>query len=256
VSRIAPLKRAVKSTIVAISQWRIPTVAPIVVRTLPHDPETFTQGLAYDGGFLYESSGSHDKSNLVCRRVADWSIQARVSIPNDFAEGIAICQDRLYQINWKSQQARIYSLRDLKLIGKCHYHGQGWGLCRCGEGMLMSNGTGFLTYRDADFQAIRTMRVTQNRLPTRHLNDLEYAQDSIYANVLFRSELLEISPLDGRVTRVVDCTALKAAANPKEVEHVFNGICYRPDKDTYFVTGKCWPLMFEVRIPRRGEPRE
>jgi glutamine cyclotransferase len=240
---------------VAISHWRIPTVEPIVVRTFPHDPEKFTQGLAYEAGFLYESSGSHANSSLVCRRVADWSVQSQVSILDDFAEGIAIYQDRLYQINWKSQTAHIYTLRDLKLVGKCHYRGEGWGLCRCDDGMLMSNGTGTFTFRNADFQEVRTLRVTQNRLPTRKLNDLEFAHGSIYANVLFRSELLEISPTDGRVERLIDCKALKAAANPSDVEYAFNGICYRPDADTFFVTGKCWPVMFEIRIPRRGAPR-
>lgn len=255
-SPIAPLKRAVKSTLGAISRWRIPSVKPVIVRTLPHDPTMSTQGLAYDQGFLYESSGWHSNSSLVCHRVADWSIHSSVSIPNDFAEGIAICQGRLYQISWKSYTARIYSVPDLKLIGEHKYSGEGWGLCRFHDGMLMSDGTGTLTFRDTDFQAVRTLRVTQNRLPVRRLNDLEYAQGSIYVNMLFRRYLLEISEIDGRVERVIDCSALHAAAGPTDVEHTFNGVCYLPEQDTFFVTGKCWPLMFEIRIPPRDTLRD
>lgn len=228
---------------------------PIVVRTLLHDPTLFTQGLAYDRGFLYESSGSYANSSLICRRVADWSVYSRVSIPNDFAEGIAICQDRLYQINWKSQTARIFRVPDLKQVGECRYRGEGWGLCRYGDGMLMSNGTGTLTFRDAHFQEVRTLRVTQNRLPTRRLNDLEVVQESIYANVFFRSSLLKISAIHGRVAGVIDCSSLHAAAAPNDIEHAFNGICYLPEEDTFFVTGKCWPLMFEIRIPPHDAPR-
>lgn len=251
-SAIAPLKRAVKSTIGAISHWGIPSVEPIVVRILPHDPAMFTQGLACEQGFLYESNGSHASSSLVCRRISDWSVQAEAAVPGDFAEGIAIYQNRLYLLGWRSNTARVYSLPGLQKVGTYQYHGEGWGLCCCDGGLWMSDGTGTLTLRDAEFRAVRTLRVTQNRLPTRRLNDLEFVDNRLYANVLFRSELLEISATDGRVERVIDCAALHALAKTSDVEHTLNGVCYRREEGTFFVTGKCWPIMFEIRIPRHN----
>lgn len=251
-SAIAPLKHVVKSTYSAVSRWRVPCVTPTIARSVPHDSQAFTQGLAYHDGLLYESCGCPPVSSLTCRSVADWEVRKRVLIPHDFAEGIAICDDRLYQLSWKLQTARVYRLPDLKQVDEVHYEGEGWGLCSANGGLLMSNGTGTLTYRDAQFRPGRSMRVTLNRLPTRRLNDLECVADAIYANVLFRSEILEISAIDGRVVRIIDCSALTAAANPANTEHVLNGICYNPDNDTFFVAGKCWNLMFEVQIPPRA----
>jgi len=251
-SAILPFSRAVKSTLNKISHWRVPTVEPKVVRTLPHDRTAFTQGLAYHNGLLYESCGSPSVSSLSCRNVADCSLQEHISIPNEFAEGIAIYDGLLYQLTWKSQAVRVFRLSDLQYVNEFRYQGEGWGLCRGKDGLVMSNGTGILAFRDMRFRIHHTLRVSLNRLPIRRLNDLEMVGDWIYANVFFSSEILEISATSGRVARIIDCSALKAAVNPTDAEHVLNGICYNPDEDTFFVTGKCWSQIFEVQIPSRG----
>ena len=253
---IAPLKQAVKSTISAVSRWGVPCIEPMIVRTLPHDRMAFTQGLAYLNGVLYESSGDRRRSFLRCMNASDGQIMKTVAIPDDFAEGIAIHQNQLYQLTWKSEKARVFRLPDLELVDELPYRGQGWGLASDHAGMVMSDGTGRLTFRDAAFRPYRTLRVTQNHVPTRRLNDLECVESSIYANVLFRSEVLEISAISGRVTRIIDCSALKEAVNPTNVEHVLNGICHNSDSDTFFITGKRWNLMFEVRIPPLDGPRD
>src|SRR3989304_6688459 len=115
-SAIAPLKQAVKSTLSAVSRWRVPCIEPTIVRTLPHDRSAFTQGLAYHRGLLYESCGRPPVSSLTCRRVADWTVQHRILIPEDFAEGIAVCDGRLYELGWKAETARAFRLPDLQTV--------------------------------------------------------------------------------------------------------------------------------------------
>jgi glutamine cyclotransferase len=248
-SAIVTMKRAVKSTIRAISRWRIPRAEPIIVRTLPHDRTSFTQGLAHANGTLYESSGDHQRSKLCSIDLGMGHVQKTVSIPNDFAEGIAIYDNRLYQLSWKSERALVFRLPDLELIDELRYDGEGWGLANGPAGMVMSNGTGTLRFVDSAFRTTGELRVTLNRLPTRRLNDLEWVGDAIYANVLWSNEILEISARHGRVKRIIDCSALVAKAATDEVEHTLNGIAYNSDRRTFFVTGKCWPLTFEVQFP-------
>ena len=253
-SAIVPLKRAVKSTLAAISHWRVPRVEPVIVRTIPHDRSAFTQGLAYAHGLLYESCGSRRDSCIRCLNSFDGEVRKTVSIANDFGEGIAIHGELLYHLSWKSEKARVFRLPDLELVDELRYQGEGWGLCSGHDGIAMSNGTGTLKFFDLRFHLTRKMRVTLNRLPTRRLNDLEWVRDSIYANVLFSNEILEISAAHGYVTRIIDCSALTAAAGPSDVEHVLNGIAYNPDRNTFFVTGKCWGIMFEVGVPSNRAP--
>ena len=255
-SVIKPIKRAVKLTVRTISRWGVPRVQPLTVRTLSHDRASFTQGLAYVNGTLYESSGDHHQSMLRSVDPTNGRVCDVVSIPNDFAEGIAIFEDRLYQLSWKSERARVFRLPDLELIDELRYDGEGWGLASGPAGMVMSNGTGTLRFVDGDLRTTQQLRVTLNRLPTRRLNDLEWVAGSIYANVLMQSDILEISARNGQVSRILDCASLQAQAAPCDVEHTLNGIAYNPDRDTFFVTGKCWPYMFEVCFPRDGDPTQ
>jgi glutaminyl-peptide cyclotransferase len=241
-----PVKQAIKSTLAAVTHWRVPRVKPRIVRTLQHDPEAFTQGLAYLNGNLYEASGKRPHSSLRCLDASSGQIDRTIIIPNDFAEGIAIQGNLLYQLSWKSERARVYSVPNLEVVGERRYRGEGWGLCSGPMGLAMSNGTGVLQFLDADFCATRRLRVTLNHFPTRRLNDLEWVGDFIYANVLFSNEILEVSVALGSVTRIIDCAELAAAAAPSDVEHVLNGIAYNPDRGTFFATGKCWGLLFEI----------
>jgi glutaminyl-peptide cyclotransferase len=172
-----------------------------------------------------------------------------VVVPNDFVEGIALYNDRIYQLSWKSQIARVFSARTLELLDQLRYAGEGWGLASGRAEMVMSNGSGTLRFLDEAFRTTRQLRVTLNRLPARNLNDLEWVGQSIYANVLWSSEILEISALHGRVQRIIDCSALQSEAAPRDIEHTLNGLAYDPDRGTYYVTGKCWRYMFEVRFP-------
>jgi glutamine cyclotransferase len=132
------------------------------------------------------------------------------------------------------------------------YHGQGWGLCSGPRALVRSNGSGTLQFLDHEFGFLRRLRVTVNLFPTRRLNDLEWVGESIYANVLLRSEILEICANHGCVTRVIDCSRLAALAAPTDAEHTLNGIAYSPERGTFFVTGKCWKIMFELDFLGNG----
>jgi glutamine cyclotransferase len=246
---IAPLKQAVTSKIRAIQRWRVPRIQPVIVRALPHDPTAFTQGLVLFDGVLYESSGGHADSKLHCIDLADGQVRKTVVISNDFAEGIAVYGNRLYQLSWKSGRARVFLVPSLNLVDEFHYDGEGWGLAGSPDGLVMSNGTGNLQFLDGSFRALRRLRVTLNGLPTRRLNDLEWVGDLVYANVLWSSEILEISTRDGRVQRIIDCSPLTALADTRNVEHTLNGIAFNAERHTFYLTGKCWPSIFEVTFP-------
>jgi glutamine cyclotransferase len=226
----------------------------VIVRTLPHDTNAFTQGLAYLNGDLYESSGGQPHSSLRCLDTRDGAIKNEIAIENDFAEGIAIWGSLIYMLSWKSGRARIFDVRDLDLIRVLSYQGEGWGLCSGLSALVKSDGTDTLQFLDHEFGVLRRLRVTVNRFPTRRLNDLEWVDDTIYANVLWSNEILEISARRGRVVRVIDCSTLAAQAASRDIEHTLNGIAYNPNRNTFYITGKCWPLMFEVRLPSSGTP--
>jgi glutamine cyclotransferase len=246
------IKRAVKSTVTAFASWGVPRVEPEIVRTFPHDRWAFTQGLAYVGDSLYESCGDQRHSTL--RRIdpSNGSVKQSVSILNDFAEGIAVRGNRLYQLSWKSGKARVFCLPELTLVDELQYAGEGWGLCSGTNHLAMSNGTGRLRFLDEAFRVQRELKVTLNRLPIKRINDLEWVERSIYANVLFRSEILEIRVEDGCVTRIIDCSSLRKAVHPQDPDHTLNGIAYNRNNNTFFVTGKCWPVMFEVDFDLGG----
>jgi glutamine cyclotransferase len=225
-------------------------VAPTIVRTIPHDPSASTQGLAFSDGELFESTGGHGTSTLRRLNVADGSVLASVPINGDFAEGIAVSGGLLHQLSWMSGRVRRFKLPTLEAAGGRSYRGQGWGLCKGPQSLIMSDGSGTLQFVDDEFQLLAKLPVTLNRLPTRRLNDLEYDGASLYANIWFRSDILEICPDDGRVIRIVDCSALQSMVGPVEAEHTLNGIAYNPVSGTFFLTGKCWNTMFEVALPR------
>jgi glutamine cyclotransferase len=251
-SALLPPKRAVRSLLSVISRWHVPRVEPVILRTLPHDADAFTQGLAYLNGDLYESSGKQPHSSLRRLDIRNGSTKKAISIRNDFAEGIAIQDNLLYMLSWKSGTARVFQAASMELVRELHYQGEGWGLCSGRSVFVMSNGTGTLQFVDRDFCVLRRLRVTINRFPVRRLNDLEWVDDSIYANVFLSDNILEVSAKHGCVTRIVDCSRLTALAAPIDVEHTLNGIAYNPDTGTFFVTGKCWKVMFEVDF-RSGE---
>jgi glutamine cyclotransferase len=246
----AAARRAAKTVLTRLIRAGLPRVTPLVVRTLPHDERAYTQGMAYHDGCLYESTGGDTASSL--RRIdpRDGRVEALVPVAGDFAEGIAVLGSRLFQISWQSGVARVYSVPDLALVDEILYEGEGWGLARCGRGLVMSDGSSRVRFRDGAFAVTGSLGVRSHGLPVWNLNDLECVGGSLYANVLGAGEVIEVALDSGRLSRVVDCSALVAAAAPRAADHVLNGITHAGDRGTFFLTGKNWKYLFEVTIPR------
>jgi glutaminyl-peptide cyclotransferase len=248
-SAIAPIKRAVKSTIRAISHWRVPRVEPVIVATLPHDPAAFTQGLCCHNSCLYESTGGETNSTLRRLNIEDGSVEMRVPIQDDYAEGIAVVDDRLYQLSWKSGTAREYRLPELDLVATYRYRGEGWGMCAWRGRLLHSDGSHRLRWSDTNFQSRGSIHVTSNGVPVGWLNDLECVGDRVYVNVVACNYLLDVCVVTGRVQRVVDCHQLVALESPESESSQLNGIAYWQDRNLFFVTGKRWRSLYVISIP-------
>jgi glutaminyl-peptide cyclotransferase len=173
----------------------------------------------------------------------------RVALPQRyFAEGLARQGHRLVQLTYREQIALIYAIGDFEPLGQFSYSGQGWGLCYDGEHFIMSNGSATLTVRDpATFEVIDRILVTQDETPVHRLNELECVEDSVYANVYLTNRIVRIEKETGKVTAVIDASGLLTLTERLGAD-VLNGIAYDPEKDSFLITGKLWPKLFEVRF--------
>ncbi len=218
-----------------------------VLAVYPHDPGAFTQGLVWDGGVLYESTGLYGKSSL--RRVEPRTgevVERRLVDPNLFGEGLARVDNRLLQLTWHAGIALVYDLASLDLIDEYGFNGQGWGLAYDGDRLVMSDGSHRLTFRDPkDFRWRATLEVTLAGQPVQHLNELEFAEGALYANVWGEERIVRIDPGSGEVDAVVDASSLLSPGEKARVD-VLNGIAYDPVSETFWLTGKFWPKMFQV----------
>jgi glutaminyl-peptide cyclotransferase len=220
-----------------------------VVRATPHDPDAFVQGLLWHDGGFFESTGRYGRSTL--RRV-EWPsgrVLRRVDLPPDvFGEGLARVGDRLVQLTWRSGRSFVYDVATLRLLREFRYEGEGWGLTYDGASLILSDGTSVLTYLDPQrFTPTRKLEVTWNGRPLQRLNELEFIDGAIWANVWYTNFVVQISPASGRVTSYLDLTGLRGA-EPGPEEAVLNGIAYDSANRRLWVTGKLWPRLFEIRI--------
>jgi glutamine cyclotransferase len=226
----------------------VPVAYPEIVRTLDHDSLAFTQGLLWHDGFIFESTGLRGQSSL--RKINPESGEVLTSIPvrQVFAEGLAFMRDRLVQLTWQSGIALVYSYPEMQLTGTLHYEGEGWGLTVADGEFVMSNGGSVLSWRAGNFDITRTMPVTLEGKPLERLNELEWARGYIFANVWYSDYIFQIDPSSGKVVRIVNCEELVDRAGPVSEQDALNGIAWRPDTDLFYLTGKNWPHVFEVRI--------
>lgn len=230
-----------------------------IVATHPHDVGAFTQGLVVVEGRLAESTGRYGKSAVAIREIASGAtVRRRALDAAQFGEGLALGAGRLLQLTWQEGVALAYDLA-LNPVGAFRYAGEGWGLTFDGQQWLMSDGSDRITFRRADdFQPLREVRVKGRAGPVRQLNELEYAQGWLYANVWLTDRVAVIDPASGVVRAWLDLAPLRQRfARPpgwSEQEHVLNGIAFDPGSGHFYVTGKCWPALFELRIeaPSRG----
>ncbi|SFK71020.1 Glutamine cyclotransferase [Nitrosomonas aestuarii] len=223
-------------------------VKPEIIEVLPHDTKAFTQGLAFSQGMLYESTGTDDASSLRRLNPGTGKIESLKALSGHWGEGIAIQEGRIVQLTWQSGVAIVYDLADFSKLDEWSFAGEGWGLTAIDDGYVMTNGGSELIFRNQNFDLIKTVMVRRKWLPLRWLNDLEYARDRLLVHRLGDRFLYEIELVNGTIARLIDGSELIQLAKPQGADNVFNGIAYDKATDTFFLTGKRWPLLFKVRI--------
>lgn len=230
-----------------------------VIGERSHKTTLFTQGLLVDGDHFYESSGLYGKSLLVTYPIAEpASTWAKISAPftrklalppHYFAEGLTLFNNKLYLLTWQEQTLLVYNKTSFALEQQLGYEGEGWGLASDGKQLIRSDGSDRLFFHNAsDFAVTRELQVTDNGKPVNQLNELEFAQGFIWANIWYQDRILKIAPDSGRVVGEINLQALKQSLKLTNSEQVLNGIAWDDKQQAFWITGKLWPKMFLVRI--------
>lgn len=225
-----------------------------VLNTHPHDTSAFTQGLLFHEELLYESTGLRGRSTLRAVDIGSGDVLRKLDLEDRyFAEGLARRADRLVQLTWQENTAFVYDLSTFNLIDQYEYTGEGWGLCFDGDQYVMSDGSDTLAFRHADtFELLDTRAVTLEGEPLSRLNELECVGDAVWANVWQTDLIVRIETASGNVTGVLDAAGLLTDQDAAGAD-VLNGIAHRPETDTFYITGKLWPKLFEIRIHSGGD---
>lgn len=225
-----------------------------VVRVYPHDPSSFTQGLEYRDGALYEGTGNNGQSKL--RKVTLENGQVLLQRDIDaryFGEGITVLKGKIFQITWQTETGFVYDKASFKPLSTFRYKGEGWGLANDGQRVYMSDGTSEIRVCEGDsLREVRRIRVRDGGREVRNLNELEWVKGELFANIWMTDRVARISPVDGRVLGWIDLSGLLTERERQSGPDVLNGIAYDAAGDRLFVTGKWWPKIFEIKlVPRK-----
>ncbi|MCK5169999.1 MAG: glutaminyl-peptide cyclotransferase [Bacteroidales bacterium] len=224
-----------------------------IVKTYPHDKSAYTQGLFYDNGIMYEGTGQYGESKLrkvgfeTGKLISELSLDA-----NYFGEGITAFKDKIIQLTWRSNTGFVYDKKSFKLITTLKYPTQGWGITTDGEKLIMSDGTQTIHFLDPEyFNEIGKIEVYDHEGPVRNLNELEYVDGIVYANVYQTEYIVVFNLTNGKVLKRIDCRKIVPNGFHGEIDNVLNGIAYDMENDRYFITGKRWPSLFEVKFVKQ-----
>ena len=222
-----------------------------VINDFPHNPKLFTQGLEYHNGYIYEGTGEYGTSGLYQVNLHTGKILKEQPLNKKyFGEGITILNNKIYQLTYRSQKGFVYDLENFAVIDSFTFRSkEGWGLTNDGENLIMSNGTHELIWiNPSDFSQIKKVQVANNEGVINYLNELEYINGTIYANVYTTNLIVQIDPETGKVLSEINFDGiLNMYANPDEPVDYMNGIAYDQEKNRLFVTGKYWPRIFEIQ---------
>jgi glutamine cyclotransferase len=227
-----------------------------VVNVFPHDPEAFTQGLIFLDGFLYESTGLYGESTLRKVDLETGEVLQKVAINSeDFGEGMTDWEETLVQLTWRENRGYVYDRVDFTLQDQFNYETEGWGLTQDGETLVMSDGSSELYFLDPEsFQVKDSITVTDQGEKIRWLNELEFINGEIYANVYQTDNIVRINPETGQVSGWIDLAGILPDTPETQRAGVLNGVAYDPETGRLFITGKNWPYLYEiVLIPDGSE---
>ncbi len=224
-----------------------------ILKVFPHDREAYTQGLQYWNGYLYEGTGQYGESSIRKTDMQSGNILSVLNIDSQyFGEGITICNDKIYQLTWRSKKGFIYNLKTFTLESTFNYNSEGWGITTVGEHLIMSDGSNKLYHvTPSGFSIIKEVEVYDHNGEVSQLNELEYVNGLVWANVWLTDRIVAIDPETGVVKAELDMTGLlpeSDRAGLNEKDDVLNGIAWNAEKNTFYVTGKRWPKIFEIKI--------
>ena len=215
-----------------------------------HDRAAFTQGLVYDGGELLESTGVVGQSSIRRVRLSDGQVLKLAVVPPPyFGEGLTKWRDELVSLTWRHGKGFRWDPRSFRKVGEFAYAGEGWGITQNGKSLIMSDGTPVLRFLNPSTMKVeRTITVTAGGEPVANLNELEWVNGRILANVWMTDQIVSIDPRSGAVDAVIDLTGLRARAGATGTDAVLNGIAFDPDSGRLFVTGKTWSKLFQIEL--------
>ncbi len=245
---------ALVSVVVIIFSEKSPSVSTAlhytyeVVQVYPHDQNAFTEGLVFENGFLYESTGPYGNSTLRRVELETGRILQIYSLSNQFfGEGITIVGDKIIQLTWQSHTGFVYDKDTFRLLQEFSYPTEGWGITNDGSRLIMSDGTANLYFLDMNtFQKVGQVEV-HDTSPVTELNELEYVQGEVYANIWRENKIAVINPQTGKVTAWLDLSGIQGSEN-EDPNDVLNGIAYDAKENRLFVTGKRWPWLYEIKL--------
>jgi len=225
-----------------------------VVNTYPHDRSAFTQGLVFEDGVLYEGTGLNGRSTLRRVELETGEVLQIHELPAQFfGEGVTVYGNDIIQLTWQSHVGFVYDRDSFELLQEFNYSTQGWGITHDGERLIMSDGTATLYFLDPEtFEEIGRVGVYDNDGSVNRLNELEYVQGEIYANVWQTNRIARIDPQTGQVVGWIELKGLLTPEDRGEPVDVLNGIAYDAENARLFVTGKLWPKLFEIELISAG----
>jgi len=232
----------------------LPIYTYFIVRSIPHDHTAFTQGLVYDNGYLYESTGRRGQSTLRKVDLNDGAILMQYKLPEYyFGEGLTIFEDKIIQLTWQEYTGFVYDKESLIVTEEFYYDTEGWGITHDGKNLIMSDGSENLYFLNPVNYAIETrITVSDNGVPVTNLNELEYVQGEIHANIFGTNRIARIDPESGNVVAWIDLRGLYKLLEQNYSVDVLNGIAYDSENDRIFVTGKLWPKIFEIKLIQKA----
>lgn len=233
----------------------IPTYSFKIKNTWPHDKRAYTQGLIFLDGILWESTGQYGSSSLRKVELTTGKVIKQIAVPSKyFAEGMTVFQNKVFQLTWQEQKGFIYDPATFQKQGEFDYSGEGWGLTHDGQSLIMSDGTNAIRFLDpSTLKTTRTISVLDHGVPLDKLNELEYIDGEIYANIWQTDRIVRIEPKSGKILGWIDLTGLLKTKERSGEEDVLNGIAYDAAGKRLFVTGKMWPKLFEIEIVKEKE---